>query len=127
MIGFCGISHSSVWMLRFGIGVRSMSICNSMKLHRIVHRNVSKTVSISMKSSSSNESISNEFITLGQFIKVQGIAETGGQAKSMIQSGEISVNGTVETRRGRKLFKNDVVSFDTQSITVQFDSIETFE
>ena len=46
---------------------------------------------------------------LDQFLKWQGLADTGGQAKHLILSGEVSVNGKKETRRGRKLIHRDVV------------------
>lgn len=42
-------------------------------------------------------------IRLGQFLKYQGLAETGAQAREWIQSGLVSVEGEVETRRGRQL------------------------
>lgn len=48
-------------------------------------------------------------MTLGQALKVSGIAGTGGEAKVRIQFGEVSVNGEVETRRGRRLEKGDVI------------------
>ncbi|WP_353930289.1 RNA-binding S4 domain-containing protein [Okeanomitos corallinicola TIOX110] len=48
-------------------------------------------------------------IKLDQFLKLVGIASTGGQAKIMITNGEVKVNGIVETRRGRKLLENDTV------------------
>lgn len=47
--------------------------------------------------------------TLGQALKVAGIAGTGGEAKVLIQLGEVLVNGEVEERRGRKLKEGDVV------------------
>lgn len=49
-------------------------------------------------------------ITLGQFLKVAGLTATGGEAKQLIASGLVHVNGVVETRRGRKLLPGDVVS-----------------
>lgn len=49
-------------------------------------------------------------ITLGQFVKLAGIADTGGDAKQLIVTGHITVNGEVETRRGRHLAPQDVVS-----------------
>lgn len=49
-------------------------------------------------------------IQLDQFLKLMGVVQTGGQAKLMIQAGEVQVNGETETRRGRKLFKGDRVS-----------------
>jgi ribosome-associated protein len=51
-----------------------------------------------------------EPIKLDQFLKRNGVVETGGQAKLLIQAGEVRVNGAIETRRGRKLAKGDRVS-----------------
>jgi len=51
-------------------------------------------------------------LRLDQFLKLAGIAGTGGQAKMMIQGGGISVNGEVETRRRRKLAAGEVVEVD---------------
>ncbi len=51
-------------------------------------------------------------LCLDQFLKLTGIAGTGGQAKLMIQGGEILVNGEVEIRRRRKLTAGDVVEAD---------------
>lgn len=50
-----------------------------------------------------------EALRLDQFLKLRGIADTGGQAKVLIQRGEVQVNGLVETRRRRKLVVGDVV------------------
>ncbi len=50
-----------------------------------------------------------EKIKLDQFLKMKGIVESGGQAKVLIQAGEVKVNGQIETRRGRKLIKGDRV------------------
>jgi ribosome-associated protein len=57
-------------------------------------------------------------IQLDQFLKLTGIVGTGGQAKALIQSGEVRVNGQVETRRGRKLTAGDVVQFEGESFEV---------
>lgn len=48
-------------------------------------------------------------ICLDQFLKLTSIAESGGQAKVMIQGGQVKVNGALETRRRRKLAADDVV------------------
>jgi len=48
-------------------------------------------------------------VELGSVMKLANLADTGGQAKLLIQTGEVKVNGTVETRRGRKLVEGDVV------------------
>jgi ribosome-associated protein len=47
---------------------------------------------------------------LGSFVKLAGAANTGGHAKLLIQDGEVSVNGEVDTRRGRALQPGDVVA-----------------
>lgn len=52
------------------------------------------------------------FIKLDQFLKWQRIAQTGGEAKVLIQNGLVEVNGEMELRRGRKLFPGDVVQVD---------------
>ena len=57
-------------------------------------------------------------IKLDQFLKFLGIAQTGGQAKHMIVDGEVQVNGTVETRRGKKLVTGDKVTVGTQTFEV---------
>jgi ribosome-associated protein len=48
-------------------------------------------------------------LPLGAFLKLAGVAATGGHAKIIVQSGDIAVNGEVETRRGRTLQAGDVV------------------
>ena len=47
---------------------------------------------------------------LDQFLKWIGQVDTGGQAKHLIKSGEISVNGILELKRGRKLKEGDIIS-----------------
>lgn len=60
-----------------------------------------------------------EFIKLDQFLKVTDTVQSGGQAKVLIRSGEVSVNGEMELRRGRKLYDRDVVTVDDVSFTVE--------
>jgi ribosome-associated protein len=48
-----------------------------------------------------------DHITLAQAVKVAGLAETGGQAKTLVRAGVVRVNGEVETRPGRKLRAGD--------------------
>lgn len=66
----------------------------------------------------------NEYIKLDQFLKLAGLVESGGEAKQVIQSGQVTVNGTIETRRGRKLYHNDVVVVDGEEMVVQVESDE---
>ena len=51
-------------------------------------------------------------IKLGQFIKLASLAEDGAHARELIRSGDVSVNGEVETRRGHHLSEGDVVEVD---------------
>lgn len=57
-------------------------------------------------------------IRLDQFLKLTGLVGTGGQAKQVIQSGEVFVNGEPEVRRSRKLRKGDIVTWDDQTFEV---------
>lgn len=60
-----------------------------------------------------------EFIKLGQALKAAGLVDSGVEAKKVIQDGLVLVNGEVDTRRGRKLYKGDVVSFENQKIKIE--------
>jgi ribosome-associated protein len=62
----------------------------------------------------------NQTIKLDQFLKWVGAAQTGGEAKFMIQGGEVKVNDTKETRRGRKLVEGDYVMVKGQIYRVEF-------
>ncbi len=48
-------------------------------------------------------------ITLGQFVKLAGLADTGGDAKRLVTTGQVRVNGEADTRRGRKMTSGDLV------------------
>lgn len=63
--------------------------------------------------------IRDDFIKLGQAIKLAGLVESGVEAKEVIQDGLVGVNGTVDTRRGRKLVPGDEVRFGKGSFVVQ--------
>lgn len=62
--------------------------------------------------------ISTEFITLQQFLKLAGIAQTGGEAKLLVKTSDITVNGEIENRRGKKLYPGDVVIIDGKKFVV---------
>ena len=62
--------------------------------------------------------IKDEFIKLGQALKLAGIAESGVDAKIMIEEETVKVNGETETRRGRKLYDGDAVEARGMSFTV---------
>lgn len=58
-------------------------------------------------------------IQLDQFLKWQGLVSTGGQAKVVIQSGQVQLNGVVETRRKKKLKTGDKVTFNGRTLLVE--------
>ena len=62
--------------------------------------------------------IRDEFIKLGQALKLAGVVEDGVEAKYAIQDGLVKVNGKVDERRGRKVYEGDVITFEDQEIKV---------
>ena len=60
-----------------------------------------------------------EFIKLGQAVKAAGMVESGVEAKEVIQQGRVSVNGEVDTRRGRKLYAGDVAEYNGEQIKIE--------
>ena len=59
-----------------------------------------------------------DFIKLGQALKKAGLVGSGVEAKEVIQNGEVEVNGEVDTRRGRKLYDGDKVSFNGEELVI---------
>lgn len=62
--------------------------------------------------------IDSDMIRLGQFLKLADLIDTGGEAKILIASGDVTVNGEVDTRRGRQLHLGDVVVVQGRSARV---------
>lgn len=62
--------------------------------------------------------IKDEFIKLGQALKLAGLCESGVDAKFAIQEGQVKVNGEVELQRGKKLHAGDCFDFDGNSVQV---------
>lgn len=62
--------------------------------------------------------IKDEYITLGQFLKFSGIADSGNIAKFIIQDGLVTVNNEVCFMRGKKLYNNDIVAFENQKYLI---------
>ncbi|MCW2952101.1 MAG: hypothetical protein JWQ48_1271 [Conexibacter sp.] len=54
--------------------------------------------------------IRGEMIRLGQLLKLAGLADSGAEAKLMLEDGDVTVNGEPEERRGRQLHRGDVVT-----------------
>ena len=65
-----------------------------------------------------------EFIKLGQALKAAGLVESGVEAKEVIQDGQVSVNGEIDTRRGRKLYGGDVVSLAEKKSKLKIKSLK---
>lgn len=63
--------------------------------------------------------IKDDFIKLGQALKLAGLVDSGVEAKIVIQDGLVKVNGAVETQRGKKLVQGDIVSFDGKEFKVE--------
>ena len=59
-----------------------------------------------------------EYIKLGQALKAANLVEDGVDAKFVIQDSLVKVNNEVDTRRGRKLYAGDIVSFDGKQIKI---------
>ena len=62
--------------------------------------------------------IKDEYIKLGQLLKLAGYVGSGVDAKMVIQEGLVKYNGETETRRGKKVYPGDVVSFDGNDVKV---------
>lgn len=60
-----------------------------------------------------------DHIKLGQALKAAGMVESGVEAKKVITEGMVSVNGEVDTRRGRKLYAGDIVRFNGEEIKIE--------
>ena len=65
-----------------------------------------------------DKSLEQEFIKLGQALKLAGVVEDGVEAKYAINDGLVLVNGEVENRRGRKIHPGDTISYDGKDIYV---------
>ncbi len=68
--------------------------------------------------------IRDESIRLGQFLKLANFVESGAEAKPVIADGAVSVNGEVETRRGRQLVPGDVVTVGGLAARVATGEVE---
>ena len=63
--------------------------------------------------------ISTEFIKLDSLLKFASMANSGGEAKNLINDGQVLVNGEVCTMRGKKIRSGDVVSLDGKEVKVE--------
>lgn len=63
--------------------------------------------------------LNKDYIKLGQVLKAAGLVESGVEAKIVITDGLVKVNGKIETRRGKKLYDGDIVSFEDKEIKIK--------
>lgn len=63
--------------------------------------------------------IRDEYIKLGQAMKLAGLVSSGIEAKVVIQEGQVKVNGEVDTRRGKKLYSGDNFEFNGELVIVK--------
>jgi len=68
-------------------------------------------------------SITTEFIRLDSFLKLSGMVDTGGQAKFVIQGGEVLVNGETCFMRGKKMRPGDVAEYAGKKFEVVGESV----
>jgi len=62
--------------------------------------------------------IREQTIRLGQLLKLAGLADSGSEARALVQDGAVTVNGEVDTRRGRQLGRGDLVAVGTETVRV---------
>ena len=63
--------------------------------------------------------IKDEYIKLGQLLKLAGLSESGAEAKISINEGRVKLNGKTVLERGKKIYPGDVVSFSGNDIEVE--------
>lgn len=68
--------------------------------------------------------IKDEFIKLGQAIKLAGLVGSGIEAKIVVQDGLVKVNGSVEIQRGKKLYQGDQVEYNGEVIVIETQQLK---
>ena len=63
--------------------------------------------------------IKDEYIKLGQALKLSGMVGSGVEAKIVILDGQVLLNGEVELQRGKKLHPGDIISFNGEEAQIQ--------
>ena len=71
-----------------------------------------------------NITIKDDFIKLGQALKLAGLVSSGIEAKIVVQDGEVKVNGETDTRRGRKLYAGDIFEYNGADTSTGFRTSE---
>ena len=63
--------------------------------------------------------ITKEPVELYKILKFEGLVESGGQAKAVIDAGQVLVNGEVETRKRKKIISGDIIEFGDEILRIQ--------
>ena len=66
--------------------------------------------------------VSKEPVELFKILKFEGMAASGGEAKSLIADGQVTVNGQVETRKRRKIVSGDIIEFGGEKYLIELNS-----
>ena len=66
-----------------------------------------------------NVLIKDDFIKLGQALKLSGAVDTGVDAKYEIEAGKVTVNGESENRRGRKCYTGDIITYKGEQYVIK--------
>ena len=64
--------------------------------------------------------ITTEPVELYKILKFEGMVSSGGEAKLVIQQGQVYVNGKIETRKRKKIISGDVIEFSSEKITIKY-------
>lgn len=62
--------------------------------------------------------INSEYITLGQFVKIVDLVNSGGESKYFLLNNNVIINGLKDNRRGRKLYRNDLVEINGETYKI---------
>ena len=62
--------------------------------------------------------INSEYITLGQFVKIADLVNSGGESKYFLLNNNVIINGIKDNRRGRKLYRNDLVEINGETYKI---------
>jgi ribosome-associated protein len=63
--------------------------------------------------------ITKEPVELYKILKFEGLVSSGGDAKSVIADGQVSVNGRIETRKRNKIFSGDIIEFGNEKMRIE--------
>jgi len=64
--------------------------------------------------------ITTEPVELYKILKFEGMTSSGGEAKQVIEQGQVLVNGKVETRKRKKITSGDVIEFASEKISIKY-------